>query len=356
MAVRTDPASRADVAAALGALLAQLRPLVFLPVTPWGELTERGKFRRLRPLAREALQHYTIAPERITFVGGFTNAIFRIDTAEATYALRIDYMQDHTGESTAIELAWLTALAVETDLDVCRVVASKAGEQSVSAGAPGVPGERRCVLFEWIPGKPLDDDMTPQRYRQLGAMSAGLHLHGAAFEPPSRPMAWDKVFYWPEDVDPVVYNLSQHRAKFPKGGVQVLDRAIAAVTPAFSLLEPGAAQIIHADVHPWNVHVARSRMIVLDFEDVAWGHRVQDIATTLFYGRDLPQYADLREAFEEGYRTMALWPVSYEGEPEHFMAARTIMFANFVLNLDDDPAEYLATAIPRLENFLRTWA
>lgn len=38
------------------------------------------------------------------------------------------------------------------------------------------------------------------------------------------------------------------------------------------------------------------------------------------------------------------------------MAARTIMFANYVANLYDDPSGYYDVAFPRLDRFLEAWA
>lgn len=318
---------------------------------PWDELTEKGQFRRLRTLAHEALGHYPIRPLRLSLVGGFTNVIFRVDTVDGPLALRVDYLQDHTDDDVAVELAWLAALE-ETNLDVCRVVPTRSGERSIYATAQGIPKPRRCVLFRWVPGKPLAEDMTPARYRQLGRLSASLHLAGADYQPPHEPMRWDEVFYWQEPADPVVYHLPENAHYFIGGRQEIIDRAIEAVTPAFGMLNPTEAQIIHADLHPWNVHVSRSRMIALDFEDVAWGHRVQDIAISLFYKRDHPDYDDLRDAFEIGYRELGTWPVEYEGQIETFMAARTIMFINFMLNIDEDPAEFYDVAFPRLEAFL----
>jgi Ser/Thr protein kinase RdoA (MazF antagonist) len=93
-------------------------------------------------------------------------------------------------------------------------------------------------------------------------------------------------------------------------------------------------------------------MIALDFEDVAWGHRIQDIAITLFYHRDEPGFGELQSAFESGYRTVAPWPLDYEGQIETFVAARNIMFINFMLNLGEDPTEFYERAFPRLEKLL----
>ncbi|MGI9643819.1 MAG: phosphotransferase enzyme family protein [Ilumatobacteraceae bacterium] len=321
----------------------------------WDELTEAGKHRRLRAVAADALHHYPITPTGLRLIGGFSNVLFRVDTAEGPYALRIDYLDEHTDEQAAIEAAWLTALG-ETDLDVCHIVPTTSGAPVVQVSGAGVPRDRRCTLFEWVPGRPLGERLPPARYHQLGRLSAGLHRHGAGFTPPTAPMPWDRIFYWPEEVDPIVWDRPENAHHFAGGRRHIVERAIAAVEPAFTRLDPAGAQVIHGDLHPDNVHVLRSRMIALDFEDVTWGHPVQDVAISLFYERDHPDYAELRAAFEQGYRTVADWPVAYDGELEHFMAARTIMFVNYVFNIDHDPAAYLDIALPRLQDFLDRWA
>lgn len=318
----------------------------------WASLSEAGQIRRLRPLAMLALERYPISPQRLTLIGGFTNVLFRVDSPDGPYALRVDLHQDHSDGDVDNELAWLAALGSDTDLDVARFVPAIDGSRSVYASGEGIPQERRCVLFEWVPGRCLGDAPTEDGYHKLGQLSAGLHVHGTGFKPPHPPLTWDKIFYWPEEIDPVVV-FDDDRAHFLKDGRrEVLDRAVAQVETAFAKLDPSQAQIIHGDLHPYNVHVYRNRMIGFDFEDVTWGHRVQDVAITLFYERHHPGYADFRTAFEEGYRTVEPWPVTYEGELEHFMAARTIMFVNYIANLHDDPSDYYDVAFPRLELFL----
>ena len=321
----------------------------------WEELTERGKFRRLRPLAETALREYDLDVRRISFVGGFTNVIFRVDADQGTFALRIDYMQDHTDVNVAVELEWLAALTAETDIDVARVLPARDGGPFVYAGAPGVPAERRCVLFEWIPGKPLADGASPERFHQLGVLSAQLRLHGARFKPKHRPMAWDRVFYWNEEFDPVVYDRPEHAHHFTGRRMGVMEEALEVAGQAFHRLDQDALQVLHGDLHPWNVHVKGRRMIALDFEDVMWAHPVQDVAITLFYGRDDPQYGEQRAAFAEGYSAIAPWPESYPGEIEHFMAARTLMFVNLVLNIGSDIEEFYPGFFKRLEDFLEAW-
>lgn len=323
---------------------------------PWEQLTESGQIRRLRRLADRALVKYPIEPLRLRLVGGFTNVIFRVDTRDRPYALRVDLHQDHSDGDVENELAWLAAIGADTKLDVAKSVRARDGRDYVYAGGDGVPGQRRCVLFEWIPGRPLAERLSEPGYYGLGQLAAGLHVHGAGFIPPHRPLTWDRIFYWPEEIDPVVIFRPEMQHHFEGGRRLVLDHAIAAVEQAFERLPDGEAQMIHGDLHPWNVHLCRNRLIAFDFEDVTWGHRVQDVATTLFYERSHTGYAALRGAFEEGYRTVADWPAQYEGEIEHFMAARSLMFVNYVANLKEDPSEYYNIVFPRLEGFLRDWA
>jgi len=322
---------------------------------PWDSLTEAGRIRRLRPLAEAALTEFPIEPQRLRLIGGFTNVLFRVDTAEGAYALRVELQQNHSDDHVDIELAWLDSLAQDTDLDVVRYVPAVDGRRYVHASSPGVSRERRCVLFEWVPGRILGAVPTETGYRRLGKLSAGLHLHGAEFTPPHLPTAWDRVFYWDQAVDPVVVFDPDMAHHFTGGRREVLARSIEAAAGAFARLDPAEAQVIHGDLHPDNVHTYRDRLIVFDFEDVMWGHRIQDVAISLFYERDRSDYPSLRASFEEGYRSVAPWPVTYEGELEHFMAARTISFVNYVANLHSDPSDYYDVAFPRLERFLTTW-
>lgn len=319
---------------------------------PWNALTEAGQIRRLRPLAMAALEHFPVVPTRLRLVGGFTNVLFRVDTADGAYALRVDLHQDHTDSDVEIELGWLAALASETDLDVAVSVPTIDGHPFVNVGVPGVPGDRRCTLFHWIPGRPIAAAPTPEHYHRLGRLSARLHEHGAKYTPAVEPMRWDRIFYWPEEIDPLVIDKPEMQHHFSGDRRQVLDRCIDVVGRAFERLDPDGAQIVHADLHPWNVHVYRSRMIALDFEDVAMAHRVQDIAITLYYQQDHPDYAEFVAAFTHGYQEVQPWPATYPSEVDHFVAARGLMFVNYVLNVMADPTEFYNRLFPRLRTFL----
>ncbi|MEM1418857.1 MAG: phosphotransferase [Myxococcota bacterium] len=320
----------------------------------WDALSERGRLRRLRSVAAEALGHYAVRPRRLRRIGGFVNAVFRVDADEGVFALRVELMKGHADAHIDAEMAWLRAL--ERDgLPTARVVPARGGDPYVHAGAPGVPEPRRCALFRWIGGRPLAASPSPATYGALGRLMAQLHHHAEGRQAAGRPMRWDRVFYWPESVDPVVIHDEAMAHHFAGGRREVLEAALETVGPAFARRARAGFRLLHGDLHPWNVHVRRGALTAFDFEDVMWAHPVQDVAITFSYLDERPDHAELCAAFEEGYRALAPWPETYAGEVAHFVAARRLMFVNFVANVRPDPSDFYAKTFPKLEAYLARW-
>jgi Ser/Thr protein kinase RdoA (MazF antagonist) len=90
----------------------------------------------------------------------------------------------------------------------------------------------------------------------------------------------------------------------------------------------------------------------LDFEDVMLGYPVQDIAITLYYGRQRDDYESLREAFAQGYTGIRMWPVDRDGRIETLMAARSVNFINYVARIDPSPHKYIEERCAELSIFL----
>lgn len=165
-------------------------------------------------------------------------------------------------------------------------------------------------------------------------------------------MPWDRVFYFSDEVDPVVWDREENAGLFPQGGIDTVLRAIEIVENRFAAISEADRQIVHGDLHIWNVHVRRNELWALDFEDVMWATPAQDLAISLYYLDDRPDRDDLVSAFRAGYEQVAAWPAT-DGEIDVFMAARRLMFVNLVFNLEAiDTGAFLAGAIPRLEAFV----
>ncbi|UCD98376.1 MAG: phosphotransferase [Chloroflexota bacterium] len=323
------------------------------------DLTRRGQLRRLRKLAIKALQNYDLPVKWIKFFTLETNTMFKIRSEQGEdFVLRIYSDEETTLKENQTEIFWLNALLSDTDLRVTEPVSRRDGEYITVTSVPGVPGEKRCVLFRWIPGRELERQLTAGNYFKLGTVMAILHDHAESLKPLPRsiqPKKWDKVFYYPDE--PVIYKSREYSQLFPPRRVDLIDQVIAKADEEFRRLYTDVNRqiLIHGDLHYWNVHVYRGELYIMDFEDVMLAYPVQDIAITLYYGRSREDYAVLREAFQEGYTSLRNWPVDRVGQLETLMAARSVNFINYVARIDSSPEEYIEERCAELEVFLERY-
>lgn len=307
---------------------------------PYHQLTNRGQARRLRRLALSALESYDLEVERLRLVTNDLNGIFRLDTRGGqAYALRVSIpgVLGHTLPQIHSEMAWLAALARDTDLGVPHPLPARDGSLVTTAGAPGVPEPRHCALFSWLPGPTLSERLSAGSLAKLGELAARLHTHAATFVPPagfSVPTV-NSVFPFRE---PVVLFHPEHAGLFPAGRRRVYEEGIARIQATIDSLYAGGQppRVLHYDLHQWNVKICRGRLYVFDFEDLMLGHPAQDIAITFYYLQDREDYASLREAFRRGYSRHLAWPERFAGEIDAYVAGRGVELTNFVLQ-DPDP-------------------
>ena len=124
----------------------------------YAELTDAGKLRRLRGLADEALTHYDIEVKRLRLIALQRNTTFRVDTTDRqAFALRIGAGASRSEVDVATELAWLDALAKDSSISAARPVRNRKRRLMTRVWQDGVPEQRTCVLFEWMPGQPIGE-------------------------------------------------------------------------------------------------------------------------------------------------------------------------------------------------------
>jgi Ser/Thr protein kinase RdoA (MazF antagonist) len=319
------------------------------------QLTERGQILRLRGLAEQVLKEYDLPVKRVSFMARMTNFIFRVDTTGGgKYVLRIYSDDDSTVVENRTEVFWLNALHRDSNLRIVTPVRRRDGEYISIVSPPGVPPERRCVLFNWIPGHRLEEQVTPALYFQFGEMMARLHNHSAQLTLPIgiHPKRWDKVFYYPGEHS--IYREPKYQLLFRPERVAIMDEAVDRCNRLLAELyqTSGAPMLIHGDLHFGNIHVARGKLYFLDFEDICLGYPVQDVAIGLYYGRSLPDYPALVRSFHEGYSHVRPWPVESPQQLAGLMAARNANFINYIAGLFLDRQEMLDGMFERLEQFL----
>jgi Ser/Thr protein kinase RdoA (MazF antagonist) len=327
---------------------------------PFGALTVAGKRRRLTALARKAISRFPIDVARLSFLAEHTNLLFRVDARDgARYALRVCAPGEHTRDDRQLEIAWIDALARETDLNLARPIAARDGDFIVMEAHDGVDAPRDCLLFTWVPGKSLDDDVLPPGvHARLGAILAKLHAHARVFALPggAKPMRWDRAFYY-EHEPTVVYDASHARLFTPTdlANIRATQTRVDALIAELWARPPGP-HLIHTDLHSGNVHQFRGQLWIFDFEDLTLGTPAQDIASALYGARfHDPDYKRCAAEFQSGYESASPWPLRDERELETLIMARVLMFVNYCANRYDDDANMrrsLPNLLKRVANFV----
>jgi Ser/Thr protein kinase RdoA (MazF antagonist) len=326
------------------------------------ELTARGRALRLRRMALVALERYDLDVKRVRLMTNSTNGIFRVDTPDEKYVLRItDPLSCLSLEEIRSEMTWLAALGRDTDLGVPTPLTTRQGTLVTTVEVAGVPEARHCAVFNWVPGRNLSERLTPENVYRLGGLAAQLHEHAATFTPPEgfRVRKRDNVFPFANPdfsyVEPIVLFDEAYREHFPPGRRALYEKAVGRVQKAVDELcaDQEGLRVIHNDLHQWNVKVHRGRVYALDFENLMWGYPVQDVATTLFYIQWQRRRDELVEAYRQGYTSRGAWPEQYAGQIDAFIGGHGMMLINYLLICDTPEDQRLASDyIARVESHL----
>lgn len=324
------------------------------------QLSERGRALRLRAVVKAAIKAYPLEISRLRLITNSQNGIFRLDTRTGSrFVMRVCLPRPHVVDTIRLENAWLSALVHETEIAVPRPIPTRSGDTFCQVSADGVPEERVCVLYSWLPGRTLDKSLNQENMRRFGALTARLHEHATGFKlSPGLEVhyRYDQVFPFDEPVllfEPTFSHL------LPPSRLEIFKYAFDLVEQAIERLRSSGEppRLLHGDLHRWNVKVYRGQLGVLDFEDSMLGWPVQDIGTTLLYFYGDKDYPSNREAFRDGYSAVAAWPERVEGEVDAFIAARNLVLANTVLQenqpeLNEMAPRYFARVERRLRALL----
>ena len=151
---------------------------------PFGELTELGQARRLRPLAEAALRAYDLEPTGLRLISNGWNCVFRIDTPAGRRVVRITRpVPGADDRSVRSEVEFMSALAANTDVAVPAVIHNHAGELVTVAEAEGVPEPRECVVFGWLGGPDLAARRSATSWARLGELMATMHRFAEDWTP-----------------------------------------------------------------------------------------------------------------------------------------------------------------------------
>lgn len=316
---------------------------------------------RLLPLAQRVLARYPFRTREVSHLATHSNVMYRVVTDSGEQrVLRVGTPHANSRSNIEIEVAWLDAIQRDTDLDVVKPIHATLGELIVDEFDEGIDKERSCVLFSWIPGQPVASGSGSFAYRLLGTMCASLQVHGRGWTPPptARPRRWDRVFYYQPDLDPVIIDEPTYSHLFDNSRLATIsksfDLAQGVIADSYVL---SSAQIVHGDLHEWNVHLAGGRLYAFDFEDVMMALPAQDAAICLYSSRNSEIRGDTRRAFRKGFEEVAPWPIIDDRQLDGFHAARQIMLMNYAGRTLPvrEAADYIDHVMPWLVGYVNRY-
>lgn len=316
----------------------------------------------LLPFAQRVLKRYSFLAREVTHLATHSNVMYQvISESGQQMVLRVGTPHANTRSNIGYEVAWVDALGRETNLDVVKPIRTAGGALIVDEHDEALGMTRPCVLFTWIPGAPLGSGAGPFGYRLLGQMSASLQAHGKTWQPEGGLDAmrrWDRLFYYGTEIDQVVVSnpVYGHLFEIQRRSIimKASDLASQVIKDSWAA---DRAQVVHGDLHEWNVHMAGSRLYAFDFEDVMVALPAQDVATSLYHSRNDDQKAAIHKAFRKGFESVAPWPIIDESQLDGFHAARQIMLMNYAartLPLGEAQV-YIDAVMPWLDSYTRRY-
>ncbi len=320
-------------------------------------LTKRGRARRLRSLARQALESYDLDVTRVRLVNNESNCTFRVDTRDAgSYALRVNLPGMRSAAEIRSELLWQEALWHDTDIPLPRPVRTRTGELVVEARNKRVPEARLCNVSSWVFGRTLSYAKTPENFRKLGVLSARIHAHGRGFQLPAGFAMPTLDTVLPAGRDDVLFDGGQLETLAPPTQQLVLSIRAALEPELGRIYAPGSApQLIHGDLHWWNVLIYRGHLQPIDFEDYALAFPIQEIAITFFYVLWDERFDELLQAFRAGYESISGWPEQRPGQFELLMGQRALDLLNLLMNSPyAEDKEFLVEFVDIVDRVYRT--
>ena len=280
-------------------------------------------------LATEALTRYGLSPEATAELCNVSeNHTYRVEDPEkGTFALRVHRPGYRTAHQIECELVWVDALREDGAVDTCVPVAAPGGERVVGVGTHNV------VLWEWLPGAEPDPegDEVIDGFRTLGAVSARMHEHARAW---TLPAGFDRP-HW--DFEHTL-GAGGHWGRWQDGigmgaeELALLDRLAATIEERLRAYgqSPVRYGLIHADIRLANLLVDDGQVRVIDFDDCGYAWFMYDFATTVSFMEEHPRVPELREAWLEGYRSVAPLDAADEAELETFVMLRRLLLVAWI--------------------------
>ena len=316
------------------------------------QLSARAQVLRLRATAFQALEAYPVSVARLRLVYHGYNTTFRVDTTDGRiFALRVNVNSHKSAPELCAEMAWLDALAGDTDLSVPVPQRTVDGALTTEVWVSSLGRALPAALFGWLRGPNVEAHPAPMHLRAAGRAMAALHAHAErwALPPDASLPASDDLFMHGNE-----YLHADHPLLTPDRR-DVLAQVIPLVQRRFQeVFASSTPHVLHADMHLANMKWYRGRLSVFDFDDCVIGVPAHDLAVSSYYLRPRQELAD---ALFEGYAGERSLPAVSPDRFEALLVGRNVLLLNELLgtasaDFREMLPQYAANTFVKLRHYL----
>lgn len=315
------------------------------------DLSQDLQIKQLEHFAHDILKHYPIELALAVSINYEYNATLKIEATNGQlFALRININSPRTPENLKAEVAWVRSLAQDSRVLVPEPIANNDESFYTSIFHEASQRTLHCVLYSWLSGAELGDEPTAEQLHALGAAMATMHLASKDFSCPAGSTL-------PSFIDPLWETedfLLSEKSLLDSPTRDVISQAMDVIgSETQRLFSENQPQIIHADLHGWNVMWNNGTLAVFDFDDCGFGLPLQDLATAIYYLDTPEQDAVLKE----GYASVAPLPKHTQRDIDMLLLQRRILLLNYLYETTNAEhrsmlPEYLEETLRRVEKFL----
>ena len=270
---------------------------------------------------KEIMGQYDLGEYEVESINHEFNSTFKITTsAGEKFALRINVNSSRTPENLNAEIFWIQAIKSVT---VPKPVLNRAGNAVTHGWHEATGRNLAAVLYTWLEGEEPGDEPTDEQLFAIGAAMAKLHIESADIVLPEGCALTDFTdVFWGEK-----NNLTGPDSKLTPDEQAKVKEVLAKVSTALvELRGERQLQLIHADMHPWNVMWDEGELAVFDFDDSGMGLPIQDLMTALYY-LDTPEQD---AAMLSGYASVAPVPEHTPEQRQLLMLQRRLLLLNYL--------------------------
>jgi Ser/Thr protein kinase RdoA (MazF antagonist) len=306
----------------------------------------------LKNFALMVLENYQISVKSIEMINYENNATFKVTAIdEANYAFRISINSPRSKANIEAEVAYVKFLNNSDLIKTARPISNKHGSYITTFFHQEIGRDLNCVVYSWLDGVDVGDDPTPTQLQALGAAMANMHNLSVDFVLPdnSQTPTFNDPFWGSPDL--LRGKESQLSVEHKKLVIDAFDEITRRTNDLF---EKNKSQLIHADLHGWNLKWDLGQLSVFDFDDCGIGLPIQDIATAVYY-LDTP---DQERALLEGYKSVKPLPKYEEKDLKMLLLHRRLLLLNYLYEtMKAEHAsilpDYLEETIRRVKVFLQ---